>query len=404
MHLKHLSLVNFRSFTRLDLELPQGILILSGKNAQGKTSFLEAVFYLATYTSFHTPLDRQLINFLALKETLPFAKINADIQKNGTPHQMDVRIILDPGKNGSGRTKKEILIDGVKKNQQKAISTFNAVIFIPQMTRIIEEGPDERRRFLNLSISQVMPGYAQALGDYARALEQRNALLKSLTESTGDPSQLDYWDNQLANHGSILVAGRQLMITELEKIATKIYYNLTSGNEELRLDYRPAFSPDSLPIQQNGLFRIPEPIGSLKPSNELQGDFEAALRSNRKEDIARGITTIGPHRDDLRIFSDNVDLSDYGSRGQIRTALLALKMAEVEWMRSKTGQDPVLLLDEVLAELDPQRRSDLLDYLSKYEQAILTTTDLHLFSSGFTEKCTVWTIESGKVIQSPPES
>jgi DNA replication and repair protein RecF len=114
-------------------------------------------------------------------------------------------------------------------------------------------------------------------------------------------------------------------------------------------------------------------------------------------DIQRGVTTIGPHRDDMRIFSNEIDLSDYGSRGQIRTALLALKMAEVEWMRSKTGQNPVLLLDEVLAELDPQRRSDLLQYLSKYEQAFLTTTDLHLFSPSFTQQCSVWNIEAGKI-------
>ncbi len=404
MHLNHLSLVNFRTFSRLDIELPKGTLILSGRNAQGKTSFLEAIFYLATFTSFHTQNDRQLINFLALNETPPFTKINANIQKNKTTHEMDVRVILDTSRNGVGRTRKEIMIDGVKRTQQKAISTFNAVIFIPQMTRILEEGPDERRRFLNMSISQVMPGYAQALGDYMRTLEQRNALLKLLAERSGDPAQLDYWDAQLALHGSVLVAGRRQMVAELAAIAAGIYLKLTRNSETMRLEYRPAFNPDIPSDQQNGLFRIAEATDSSKTSFELQGEFEAALKQNRKEDIQRGVTSIGPHRDDLRMFSNEIDLSEFGSRGQIRTALLALKMAEVEWMKQKTGQYPVLLLDEVLAELDLQRRADLLDYLSTFEQAILTTTDLHLFSPSFTNTCTVWNIDSGKILPSPPGS
>ncbi len=398
MHLDHLSLINFRCISRLEIDLPPGILILAGRNAQGKTSLLEAIFYLATYTSFHTQSDKQMINFLALKEEPSFARITATIRKDHTDHKMDVRIIQDPGRNGAGRTRKEILVDGTKRTQQKAISTFNAVIFIPQMTRIIEEGPDERRRFLNLSISQVMPGYAQALGDYARALDQRNALLKLLGEQSGDPAQLDYWDSQLANHGSILIAGRQLMISELAQLADTIFQHLTRSSENLRLDYRPALKPNAFPDPQNGLFQIQENSPTKKTSSEIQRDFESALKSNRREDILRGITTIGPHRDDLRVYSNDVDLSEYGSRGQIRTALLALKMAEVEWMRSKTGHDPVLLLDEVMAELDPQRRQDLLEYLSNFDQAILTTTDLHLFSPGFTDRSTIWTIEAGKVL------
>jgi len=231
MHIKHLSLTNFRAFSRLDINLPQGIVLIVGKNAQGKTSLLESIFFLATFTSFHAQNDRQVINFLVGKEPLQVARIVAEIQHEHSQQKMEIRIIQDPTR--SNRCRKEILVDGVKRNMQTAIGGFNAVIFLPQMTRVIENSPEERRRYLNLLISQVMPGYANALSGYSRALDQRNALLKALSERSGDPAELDYWDHQLAANGSILMAARKNTVHELEDKVSETYQHITHKNEIL---------------------------------------------------------------------------------------------------------------------------------------------------------------------------
>ncbi len=197
MYLTHLSLTDFRSFTRLDMDVPRRILLLVGNNAQGKTTLLEAVYFLATFTSFHASNDRQLISFLRTHQPLAVSRIVADYMRGERMHRLEVRLIQD-NNNGSIRLRKEILLDGVKRTTQNALGAFNAVIFLPQMTRIIEGGPDERRRYLNLALSQTMPGYARDLTEYSQALMQRNALLKQLNERSGDPDQLFYWDEILS--------------------------------------------------------------------------------------------------------------------------------------------------------------------------------------------------------------
>ena len=177
MRLKRLSLTNFRSFTRLDVELPGRILLLLGDNAQGKTSLLEAIFYLATFSSFHTQTDRQLVSFSASEESMQVARIVAEVEKTNKTIRMEIRLILEEGVNSSPRLRKEILVDGVKRKAVEALGEVNAVIFLPQMMRILEGSPEDRRRYINMVLSQVIPGYGQALSLYARALEQRNALL-----------------------------------------------------------------------------------------------------------------------------------------------------------------------------------------------------------------------------------
>jgi len=277
------------------------------------------------------------------------------------------------------------------------LGNFNAVIFLPQMTRIIEGGPEERRRYLNLTISQAMPGYAQALGEYSQVLSQRNALLKLLAERGGDPEQLVYWDDLLAQKGATLIFQRIHAVHELEQVARRIHHRLSHGNEILRLDYRPSYDPVP-PVEGQYSLPLDAPVDrtNIKPEQIRQG-FLQRLQTIHREEIARGVTTVGPHRDELRFLSSGVDLGDYGSRGQVRTALLSLKLAEVDWLKSKTGEWPVLLLDEILAELDTQRRSDLLNAVHDSEQALLTTTDLNLFPPAFSRCVHLWRVESGRV-------
>jgi DNA replication and repair protein RecF len=398
MQLTRLSLTNFRNFTRLDLDVPAGTVMLVGDNAQGKTSLLEAVYYLATLTSFHASSDKQLINFIEARQNLAVGRIVGEYVRGSEHHRLEVRIIQEPnGQNGTTHLRKEVLLDGVKRKSSEAVGQFNAVLFLPQMMGVIEGSPEERRRYLNLALSQVISHYQSALAEYNKALLQRNALLKLLFERKGDVAQLDYWDEHLATSGAQIIHARIRAVQELEKLAARTHRELTHANEILRLSYQPAYDPlPQTPGQMALSFDAPVDRSSFS-SEQIRKGFLDCLLKLRTEEIARGITTVGPHRDELRFLANGIDLGVYGSRGQVRSAILALKIAEVAWMHAKSGHWPVLLLDEVLAELDTQRRHDLLERLTQSEQALLSTTDLDLFTPEFVHRAAVWRVANGRV-------
>jgi len=416
MLLTHLSLTNFRNFARLDLAVPGGPVLLVGGNAQGKTSLLESIYYLATFTSFHATQDRQLVSFFAAREPLVVTRIIADFQYTSekpaahtantvapvASHRLEVRLISERDLAGEARLRKEILLDGVARKVGEAIGAFNAVLFLPHMLRIVEGAPEERRRYLNLSLGQVMPRYAADLAEYQRLLAQRNALLKLLNERGGDSGQLTYWDEQLAELGARIIHVRIHAIRELERLAARLHHELTRGQEVLRLDYQPAYDPlPHTPSAAQGQYTLPmdAPVDRSGQSIEkIRLGFLSRLEQLRSEEIQRGVTTIGPHRDELRFLGNGIDLGVYGSRGQGRTAVLAFKLAEVIWMKQKSGQMPVLLLDEVLAELDPARRIDLIQRVLESEQALMTTTDLDSFPPECVAKARLWQISAGQVI------
>jgi DNA replication and repair protein RecF len=399
MFLKHLSLTNFRKFTRLDIDIPQRVVVLVGANAQGKTSVLEAIYFLAAFTSFQTHADRQIVNFDEAKNnSLTVTRLIAEYQRSKGKHRLEARLILEPtGVLSAQRLRKEILLDGVKKPVNEVIGHFNAVIFVPQMSQIIEGAPEDRRRYLNLALAQSTPAYARILSEYNQALTQRNALLKMLAERGGNSDQLEVWDETLARLGAQIILWRIEAIQQIERLASRVHHELTRGAEILRLSYEPAFDPLPKPNGQLGLKIDTVVDRSSLELNEIRDGFRASLSAMRSVEIARGVTTIGPHRDELRFLANNIDLGDYGSRGQVRTTLLSLKLAEVNWMKDRTGEWPVILLDEVMAELDLQRRADLLKSVGESEQVLFTTTDLNLFPHEFAEKAEVWRVESGKV-------
>lgn len=419
MYLTHLSLSKFRNFTRLDWEVPGGLNLLLGSNAQGKTSLLEAIFYLATFESFHASSDRQLINQLAMREPLAVARIVAEIQfpeaaLTASPaarkktRRIEVSLIQDKGQNGSGNFRKEIKIDGVKKKVHEALGSFNAILFLPQMLQIVEGPPEERRRYLNLAISQAHPAYARDLHEYGQVLGQRNALLKNLNEHSVDMSaseaQLSYWDERLAYYGARVIHQRIRAVQELEQLASHVHLELTRKAEVLRLLYK--ISYEQLP-DQDGQYKMlmDVPLDSAHvPLEKIQEDFQLSLKKKRFEEIARGITLFGPHRDELVLLANGNELRYYCSRGQARTTVLSLKLAEVAWMKEQTGQWPVLLLDEVLAELDPARRVDLLTRLGASEQVLLTTTELDRYSGEFIHQSRLWQVQAGAVDPLPPAS
>ncbi len=397
MRLTHLSLTNFRNFTRLDLPVPAGTTLILGQNAQGKTSLLEAVYLLTAFTSFHADSDRQLINFITAQERLAVARIVARFEKDGRSHELELRIIKESNGPGNGRVRKEVLLDGLRMKLGEAVGRFNAVLFLPQMLRIVEGSPSERRRYLDLALAQVLPDYTAALAAYNKVLAQRNALLKQIAESGSDPSQLSYWDEELTVLGARLIRHRIRALQEIEFIAAQIHLDLTRGAEVLRLDYRPSYDPLPNPQGQLALELADQTDRSGFSQEGLQAGFAQALQENRGEELARGVTTMGPHRDELRFLANGIDLGTFGSRGQVRSTMLTLKLAEVAWVRQKMGHWPVLLLDEVLAELDEIRRADLLSRLQDSEQVLATTTELSMFSPEFVAAANIWQVEGGRV-------
>jgi len=411
MQLNHLSLTHFRNFTRLDLAFTEGVTILVGANAQGKTSLLDAIHYLTSAQSPHTSNDRHLIHFDALQDSPPFARIVAEIQRNslGTqdvaataqkpnPLRIEIRLILnDVGQAKSQRLRREVLINGVKRRVRQLAGVFNAVMFLPKDMRIVEGSPTERRSFLDNALYQSDPIYAHALSEYAAVLSQRNALLKQMQERKSGKDEIAYWDEKLCEYAATLITTRLRALQEINDRARPIHNDISRGKETLRLEYLPSFLPATRSELDKEDTQSSDGTKAQIDSEAIQSTMMTALQRKRAEEIARGTTTIGPHRDDFRFLANDIDLRFYGSRGQNRTAMLATQLAEVDWLRYKTGEYPVLLLDEVMAELDPMRREDLLERLRTAHQAILTTADLDMFTEEFRSHATLRQIANGVV-------
>ena len=398
MLLKHLSLTNYRNFIRLETEIPADATVLVGANGQGKTSLLEAIYFLTGARPFYAASERQLINFLALEEQQPFSRLVAEVKSGERIQRIEIRLSLEAnGADGRNRLKKEVLINGLNRRVADLASILNAVMFLPRDMEVIEGSPGNRRRFIDASLSQADPTYAEALAGYGKVIVQRNALLKQIQERRGPDDQLEFWDDQLAEHAAAIVRGRSIALKELNQLAAGIHQELTRGKETLALDYQPSFDPIS---PGNGQLGLPME-STLDRTSVSLADVHAgliqSLRAGRHEDIQRGVTQVGPHRDDLRFQSNGIDLRHYGSRGQNRTAMLSAKLAEVAWLKDRTGEWPILLLDEVLAELDPDRRMMLLERVIQVQQSILTAADLSMFSEAFCEQATIWEIVAGSL-------
>jgi DNA replication and repair protein RecF len=407
MHIRYLSLTNFRNYARLELALPVCPLLLHGANAQGKTSLLEAIHLLATGSSPLTSLDRQLIKWEAEAEGLPYARVWSEIVRGD--HIQEVEIVLEKKSlaNGSERLQKTIRVDRARKRRANLTGRLNVVLFMPQDVELVSGPPAGRRRYLDITLCQVDGNYCTALERYNEGLRQRNAALRHLRDHGGDPAQLAPFEEVLAREGVTVANVRRELVAALSQRAGTIHQQLTGGREWLRLVYQPNFDPTAPPELRYQMGLGLRPNEGPPPEVGAEGLVEAFRRTlvaRRSDDVARGATVTGPHRDEVRFIAGNpaqgtheVDLGTYGSRGQQRTAVLALKLAQLEWMREQTGETPVLLLDEVLAELDATRRRYLLAQVDSVEQALLTATDTEMFSPQFRERATLWEVHNGIV-------
>ena len=398
MHVEHLSLTNFRNYARLELSLPaQQATVLYGANAQGKTSLLEAIYYLAGARSPYTVSDRQLIHWRTENDPMPYARISAEIHsRKNNLSRLEITLMLEPGSDNN-RLRKIIRLNGVDKRVMDIVGLLNVVLFLPQDLALVEGAPSDRRRFMDYTLGQVDSAYLQALETYERMLPQRNALLRRIADRQAAPGELAYWDEQLVEAGSIIIAGRQRFLRELELSAQRAHLDLTGRQEQLTLRYQPSFAPT---VHGDGQMSF-ETLGfdlhrELSP-DQIAPQFADRLQAELRDSIDRGVTLSGPHRDELRLMINDRDCGLYGSRGQARTTVMAIKLAEVEWIRNHIGEQPILLLDEVVAELDAKRRAYLLERIENGTQTLVTTTELDIFTEAFLSRAVIWRVHEGQI-------
>jgi DNA replication and repair protein RecF len=274
---------------------------------------------------------------------------------------LEVVNVRQSGEHGEARYIKQVRVNGAQKRALDMLGRLNVVLFAPQDLELVHGAPSERRRYLDVLLCQVDAGYCRSLTRYNRVLVQRNHLLRRLRERGGDRAELEFWNERLTADGSAVWARRGATVRSLGDLATPIHAALAGSSDALVLDFRPR-------LDQLGAFAGGDVAA-------VQSRFQAALALRRDEEIARGMTLVGPHRDDLAFAVAGVDMRTFGSRGQQRTVTLALKMAEAALMRAETGETPVLLLDDVLSELDGRRQEHLLGSIDAAQQTLITTTE-----------------------------
>lgn len=357
MIIKSLELANYRNYDFLDINFSNGTNILYGYNAQGKTNILEAIYLSSTTKSHKGTKDRDIINFD--KEE---AHIRTLLEKDG----MDNRVDMHLRKNKS----KGIAINGQKiKKAAELLGLLNVVFFSPEDLGIVKNGPSERRRFIDMELCQLDSFYLYNLNHYNKIVNQRNKLLKDMYFNPELKDTLNIWDSQLVSFGSKIIERRKIFVEQLNDIIYEIHRKLSGDKEELVISYEP---------------------------DTLIENYEHSLIVNKEKDIKLKQTTVGPHRDDFSFMAGNIDIRKFGSQGQQRTAALSLKLSEIELVKKITKDNPVLLLDDVLSELDSNRQNYLLNTIGNI-QTIITCTGLDEFVNNRFEINKVFKVENGKV-------
>jgi DNA replication and repair protein RecF len=371
--LANVSLFDFRNYAELELALERSATVFFGGNAQGKTNLLEAVALSALTRSPRTQQAAELVRF-----GQPAARVTCGVQSDAGLKELEVRISVSQG--ASARASRRFTVNGIPKRSTDMMGSLRVVLFWPDDLQLVKGPGEGRRRFLNTLLSQIDPTHARELTRYGHLLEQRNALLRAIREGRQPIEGLDYWTNALADSGAAIMVERQRRLLELQPIAAAFHRELSDDRERLDLRYRPA-----------GV-RIGE-----APQELVSEQLRAAMRDARDEEIGRGQTAVGPQRDDIEVWLDDHEARLFASQGQQRSAVLSLKLAELHYLAEVTGEQPVLLLDDVMSELDPARRERLLAALQPGPQALITAADLHDLPKSILERAAVFRVEQGAI-------
>lgn len=389
MYVTSLSLRDFRNYERLDLKLERGVTLLYGPNAAGKTTVLEAIYFLATTRSPRAGADRELVRFEAQGDigVPPFARLVCDVARNDGHVRLEVvvqRRAEEEMATGTAPTIKTVRVDRKAVRALDLVGNLRVVLFTPADIALVTGAPAERRRYLDVTLSQIDGRYVRTLAHYQKVVQQRNSLLRAWREGRRPlryaDDELAFWDRELAMAGTYLLRERLRAIVDLSALAGPLYCRMSGSDTPLVLTYQSS-------------------VAGVEPATDsraIEQAFLAHLARLRDDEIGRGQTLIGPHRDDVLIAAGGVPVGAYGSRGQQRSATLALKLGEAELMRMRTGDAPVLLLDDLLSELDAERRAHVQDVLERPDQqTIVTATGTTDFDLNFLGRTRRWRVESG---------
>lgn len=354
MWIKKLKLNNFRNYKFQEIDFCKNINIIYGENAQGKTNIIESIFLSSVGKSFRTNKEKELIKF-----NENFCNVEIDYEKSDRDGSIKIDI----------SNKKNIFINKIKiKKLSELLGNIHTVIFTPDDINILKGGPENRRKFLNIMISQLRPKYMHIYSLYNKALEERNNYLKKIKQENAHEDLLEIWDEQLISYGKIISEYRKEFIDKIKNKIKIIHKNITGEKEEIKIKYL----TDCL--------------------DEIY--FRDLLKQRRKLDIIKGYTTRGIHRDDFQIFINDILVNVYGSQGQHRTAILSLKISELQVVNDEIGENPILLLDDFMSELDENRRNNFIENI-KDTQVIITCTDKFEISN---ENVKYFNVEDGKFV------
>ena len=355
MYINKIEIKNFRNYEKQEIELNPHINIFYGDNAQGKTNIIESIFLCSLGKSFRTKKDKEMIK---LNEQ------NAVVEVEYEKSDRDGKIKIEIG------NKKNIYLNGIKiKKLSELLGNLNIVIFTPDDINILKGGPQNRRRFLDIMISQLRPNYMHILNLYIKTMEQRNNYLRQIKEEHKDENLLEIWDEKLAEYAIKIYEYRKEFIEKIIKKLDIIHKNITNGEEQIELEY------------------VTECDSKEK--------YLKLLKERRKLDIIKGFTTKGVHRDDFMIYINKKDIKIFGSQGQNRTAMLSLKLAELQVIYDEIGEYPILLLDDFMSELDKTRRKNFLENIEGTQVIITGTEKLDIENLEYLE----YNVSNGKVLK-----
>ena len=353
MLITNLKLQNFRNYNNLNLDFNKDINVIYGDNAQGKTNILEAIFVTSIGKSFRTNKDKELIKF-----NEDYATIEVGFSKSDREGTIKIEI----------SDKKNIYVNGVKvKKLSELLGNMHIVIFTPDDINILKNGPSQRRRFLDIFISQLRPNYVYSLNMYLKALEQRNNYLKQIKFENKSEEFLDIWDEKLADYAEKVFKYRYEFIEKIKNKIKSVHNVITENNEDIDIEYVTDFT--------------------------TKEEFIKKLKNCRKVDIIKGYSTKGIHRDDFNVYINENLVNVYGSQGQHRTAILSLKMSELKVIYDEIGENPILLLDDFMSELDEKRRTNFLEFI-RDTQVLVTCTDKFVLAKN---NFNLYNVKSGKI-------
>lgn len=358
MHLSHLSLKSFRNYADTELALSPGLSVFRGANAQGKSNLLEAIYLLALTKSTRAENERDVIRFESAEET-PYTRLIGTAQrKDGQQVEVQVDMAIAPGQPGStnGVYQKRIRVNGLPKSAAQVVGTIAAVLFSADDLSLISGSPANRRRYMDVLLSQVDREYLKVLQRYQKVMTQRNQLLKRIREGQAGQDELIFWNDELCQHAISITTQRRTATAALAPAASAAYASMAAEDGGLEVTYEPS-------IEQQG---TPEEVAAY---------VSERLAAVRTREVQMAQTLVGPHRDDLQITVGGVNVSQYGSRGQIRTVALSMRLAEAAYLTETLGEEPILLLDDVLSELDEARQLKVLEVACAAEQSLVTMVD-----------------------------